>query len=337
VQNIYAVDNILDLKYFKTVLPALAERRHSASIFYEIRSKVTRDQLQAMRHAGIGSVQPGIESLSTELLRLMRKGVEAYHNVRMLKWCEELGITPVWHLLYGFPGEQETAYDDIIAMLPLLAHLKPPVVGRVRLDRFSPLHFDGLSLGVKAPRPTDSYRHVYGVPEDALVDLAYYFDFEFLDGRDPELYADKLRAAVNQWKKSYAHSALIKVDVADATLVYDSRPCAVEPRRLLQADETHVLRSAERGLRRDQVQSPPEVVDRLIEFGWLLPIDGRLLSLTADYTPLVPPSVPLVLMEDFCLELAASRHIGATDDLNVDNAQAEGASLSKRWASTANE
>ena len=36
---------------------------------------------------------------------LMKKGVTELQNVRLLKWCAELGIVPNWALMYGFPGE----------------------------------------------------------------------------------------------------------------------------------------------------------------------------------------------------------------------------------------
>jgi radical SAM superfamily enzyme YgiQ (UPF0313 family) len=122
VTTIQAVDNILDSRYFRSVLPELARRRHGATLFYEIKSKMTRDQVQLMAEAGIRMVQPGIESLSTPVLKLMRKGVDAYHNIRLLRWCEELGILPGWNILYGFPREDKRDYLNMLRILPLLYH-----------------------------------------------------------------------------------------------------------------------------------------------------------------------------------------------------------------------
>ena len=55
---------------------------------------------------------PGIESLSTPILRLMDKGVTALQNIRLLKLCSEFGIQPLWNIMYGFPGEPPDEYEQ---------------------------------------------------------------------------------------------------------------------------------------------------------------------------------------------------------------------------------
>src|SRR5262249_29657454 len=101
VLDLHAVDNILDHAYFEDLLPALAASGLDLSVFYEVKSNLKRHQLERLRDAGVDQIQPGIESLSTPILRLMRKGVTAWQNVRLLKWCAELGIDVLWNLLYG--------------------------------------------------------------------------------------------------------------------------------------------------------------------------------------------------------------------------------------------
>ena len=44
-------------------------------------------------------IQPGIESLSDHVLKLMRKGTTALQNIQLLKWCREYGVQPEWNLL----------------------------------------------------------------------------------------------------------------------------------------------------------------------------------------------------------------------------------------------
>jgi ribosomal peptide maturation radical SAM protein 1 len=317
IANIHAVDNILDSRYFSTVLPALANVRHGARLFYEIKSKVTREQVKLMRDAGIRMVQPGIESLSTPVLRLMRKGVEAYHNIRLLRWCEELGIVPCWNMLYGFPRENGEDYIGMLPILPLLFHLRPPTMCRVRLDRFSPLDFDGPALGVARRWPAAPSRYIYGVSDEALEDLVYYFDFEADDGNDPEEYGAPLRALVADWHSSYPSAALVRADVPDGCWVFDTRPAAKTARARLTAAGLEVLRRADRGVRRSELEDQASTEETLsaigwlISLGWLLPVDGRLLSLAVDYTSLVPSSLSEQLLEPFCLEMAASQHRGS--------------------------
>ena len=36
----------------------------------------------------------------------MKKGVTAWQNLRLVKWCKELGIEPDWNIIYGFPASR---------------------------------------------------------------------------------------------------------------------------------------------------------------------------------------------------------------------------------------
>jgi ribosomal peptide maturation radical SAM protein 1 len=99
------VDTTLDMRYFRDVLPRLRESGHDLSLYYETKSNLRREQVRLLREAGVDFLQPGIESLSTPILKLMRKGVTALQNVRLLKWCAEYGIQVYWNVIYGFPGE----------------------------------------------------------------------------------------------------------------------------------------------------------------------------------------------------------------------------------------
>src|SRR5208282_1767562 len=107
-----AVDNIMSYHYFRDLLPMLNEHNPGVSLFYEIKSNLKRDQVELLRDAGVLAVQPGIESLSSHVLRLMRKGVTAIQNVQLLRLCREFGIEIAWNLLYGFPGETPEDYVE---------------------------------------------------------------------------------------------------------------------------------------------------------------------------------------------------------------------------------
>lgn len=75
-----AVDNILDMKYFTDLLPELQQEGFNYQFFYEVKSNLTREKIKALSEGGVvhvqpGIVQPGIESLDTRVLKLMRKGI----------------------------------------------------------------------------------------------------------------------------------------------------------------------------------------------------------------------------------------------------------------------
>src|SRR5262249_12991438 len=68
-------------------------------------NNLCREQVRLAREAGIQQIQPGIESLSSNVLRLMRKDVSAMQNIQLLRWCAEYEVEPSWNLIAGFPGE----------------------------------------------------------------------------------------------------------------------------------------------------------------------------------------------------------------------------------------
>lgn len=205
IVNFEAVDNIMDYSYLEELCRPLAEKRYDYRLFYEVKANLSRRQLKAMRQAGITIIQPGIESLNSHILALMRKGTTMLRNVRLLKWAHYYRMRANWNILTGFPGETEEDYREQAAVLPLLRHLPPPEgVGRIWLERFSPYFFDR-SFPVREVRPLKSYRHIY--PEDLDVErIAYFFDYE-MGETIPDDHHDRMRGEVDQWKKAWEKPA----------------------------------------------------------------------------------------------------------------------------------
>jgi ribosomal peptide maturation radical SAM protein 1 len=197
-----AVDNIMDHDYLKTLLPTLIEQGSSYNLFYEIKSNVGREEMRLMQQAGITKVQPGIESLSTPILRLMRKGVKASQNVNMLRWARYYGIRVAWNLLWGFPGERVEDYEAQASLMRSLVHLEPPLgCGPVWLERFSPLYRERGNFPIKRLEPESSYRYVYPGHVD-LNAMAFFFDFE-LEQTLPSDSLDFVAHAADAWKRAW--------------------------------------------------------------------------------------------------------------------------------------
>jgi ribosomal peptide maturation radical SAM protein 1 len=213
------------MRYFASVLPALAKRRLPVTLFFEVKANLRKAQLRLMRAAGIVDIQPGIESLSGPVLELMRKGVTPLQNIQTLKWCAELGIAAHWNWLWGFPREPIGAYAALEIVVPRLTHLQPPIAcGPIRLDRFSPNFTDHDRHGFSAVQPAPGYRDVYPLPTESVANLAYYFKGAYADGRDPSSYTAGLRAAIARWQQVYPESDLLAVDRGEELWVFDSRP-----------------------------------------------------------------------------------------------------------------
>jgi ribosomal peptide maturation radical SAM protein 1 len=198
--DIQVVDNILDLGYVRDVLPRLRDAGHDFSVFYETKANLRKDQVQRFREAGVEWIQPGIESLSTPILRLMRKGVTALQNVRLLKWCAEYGVRVRWNVMYGLPREPMKEYERMAETMHSLTHLEAPSLVRLGLDRFSPFHARPDEFGLEIVGPLPYYGMIYPADLATLTDLAYGFDYRHADGRDPDSYVGPLRATIEHWR-----------------------------------------------------------------------------------------------------------------------------------------
>ena len=198
--SIAMADSILDVRYTRSVLPALAADHRDYDIFWHVKPSLTFGQIRTFAEAGVRRVQPGIESLSDHVLDVMGKGTTGLNNIRTLVWSREQGVRVFWHFLYGFGLEDPSVYDEMIPLVAAIRHLDAPnSFSPVRVDRFSPMHADPAAHGLVNVRPSRVYEHTHPIAADLRVDTAYYFDHDYADGRDPELYAAPLRTAVEEW------------------------------------------------------------------------------------------------------------------------------------------
>ncbi|MBI4232145.1 RiPP maturation radical SAM protein 1, partial [Candidatus Peregrinibacteria bacterium] len=204
INDIEMMDNILDLNYFQTMFPRLRKKKINLSIFLEVRANLTYKQVSHLKETGVLKIQPGIESLSTHVLKLMRKGTTALQNVQLLKWCKERGIKAFWNLIYGFPGEKKEDYRTILSMAQCISHLEPPAwLGRVRIDRFSPYYFQSDKFGIIKKKPMNCYEFLYPKSVD-LNKLAYYFDYRIdEDELSPEQEITPAKDFINRWRQAY--------------------------------------------------------------------------------------------------------------------------------------
>jgi len=225
VNRLTAADNILDMRYLAELAPELARSDSNLSIFYEVKANLRKEQMAALKRAGIDRLQPGIESLSTSILQLMRKGCTALQNLQTLKWASELQIRISWNFLMGFPNEDPKEYKRMAEMVPALVHLPPPLnLGFVRLDRFSPYFTAPDHLGMVRVRPAKPYSDIYPFPEQSLRRLAYFFDYDYADGRDPMQYVAPALEMMRSWQQNYcAYSFGTLVD-GDKLHLRDRRP-----------------------------------------------------------------------------------------------------------------
>jgi ribosomal peptide maturation radical SAM protein 1 len=197
--RVLMVDNIMPYDYFRTVIPRLPREVPGLSAFYEQKANLTFPQLVALKAAGVTTIQPGIEALSSSLLKRMNKGVSAVQNINLLRYARALDINVHWNLLYGFPGDTAEEYAQTLELIPYLTHTPPPSIGPLVIDRFSPYFDDPQRYGISNVAPRAVYRDVF--PGTAAIEkLAYRFSgrYESAAHTRPELIK-RIERAVKDW------------------------------------------------------------------------------------------------------------------------------------------
>lgn len=229
-RKLMMLDNIMPHRYFNDLIPMLSSEKLELDIFYEQKANLTFKKMRALADAGINIIQPGIESLSDNMLHLMKKGVQARQNIAMLRFARTVEMAVNWNLLYGFPGDLEVDYRQMVDLIPLLAHLNPPSgLCHLSIDRFSPYHTDPERYGIRAMWPERSYFSVYPADSD-LGSLAYHFegDYDTAARRDPDL-VDELNSAIEFWRAQWEDQDKVPPVLAvralgdDAFLIVDTR------------------------------------------------------------------------------------------------------------------
>jgi ribosomal peptide maturation radical SAM protein 1 len=174
-----AIDNIIAPSYVEQLFGALAGARTDLKLHYEIKANLTREQLGRMKQGGLSSVQPGVESFSTHVLRLMKKGTTAVRNLELVKWCTYFGIENLYNILVGFSGETREDYAAQVELIAKVPHLQPPyAIVRARPDRGSPMFTDPAGHAITALAPEPAYEWLFPAARFDLRHVSYYFRHE---------------------------------------------------------------------------------------------------------------------------------------------------------------
>lgn len=226
---IQMTDNIMPWEYFSTLLPALARADLGASFFYEQKANLTLRHLGLLGRAGVRFIQPGIESLSSTLLKKMDKGVTPRQNLALLRYALAENIRVEWNVLVGFPGDSSADYEGMIRLLPLLHHLQPPAgYSVVSFDRFSPYFHSPTRYGIRNLRPNALYDGIYpqGFPVEKI---ASHFtgDYNSVLTQSPETVqalAKELQAWRLAWRSRDIAPMLVVSELGEDTyLLLDTR------------------------------------------------------------------------------------------------------------------
>src|SRR5262249_37350347 len=100
-------------------------------------------------------------------------------------------------------------------------------------DRFSPYHAGPAGFGMVNVRPMAPFSYLYPFERQKLMQIAYYFDFDYADRRADDAYARQAIETVRAWMADRARGMLEMWQEPDGALyILDTRrELAVAPRR----------------------------------------------------------------------------------------------------------
>jgi hypothetical protein len=210
-------------------------------------------------------------------------------NVQTLKLAAESGVTVIWNLLYGFPGDSVEAYERTARIMPKLRHLPPPSgCGRVLADRFSPYFQQPESFGVRL-EPAAAYRFIHPFDEDSVRRLAYHFHMHSSALDRIEDTVAPMDAERRLWSEHHADSALSCEDAGETMIVTEARWGWERAVHELDGAEAALLRLCWRITPRHRIAaelaprfSDPSLraaIARLLHLGLLLQEDDLFLAL----------------------------------------------------------
>lgn len=287
VRHIRASDTIMPAQFPKTVLPQLIERGIECTLAYEIKSNHREDDLDMLVRAGINELQPGIESLATNVLNLMDKGVTALDNVRLLRNARSRQINVIWNYLSAIPGETREDYQAMKGLIPLIEHLNAPVrYGPIHVSRYSPYQQNPSAYGIKNLRAMPVYVDLFGDQADHVCSN-FECDYSTEAMQDAELNTE-FEKVVDHWADVWQSDGnppalnLHPLEPAWA-LVHDTREVASVRWQVLEQRAIEALQSVREPVREDRVDPAHRAaVEDLVERRLVVHYEGRYMSLIVE-------------------------------------------------------
>ena len=198
-----AIDNIIAPEYIDQLFDQLSAANTDLRIHYEVRPNLSRAQLKQMRQGGLFSIQPGVESFSTHILKLMRKHMTGVRNLELIKWSTYYGINNLYNILLRFPGETAEDYRAQCEVMAKIHHFQAPwAVAKARADRGSPMYAEPETQSVTRLVPSPCYDYLFPKDRFDLNRVSYYFEHEMDNTLDDDGYGE-IFEAVDAWQRRW--------------------------------------------------------------------------------------------------------------------------------------
>ncbi len=226
-------DSILSHTQMKELPAAIKARGVKLKFFSEIKANITEEDVAGLAEIGFVQLQPGLESLQDDMLKLMNKGCRAIRQIETMKSCRTYGIRVSWNLLCGFPGEKESYFFETAELLPKVMHLPSPnQFIHITFQRYGEYTENQEKYGLSL-RPARVYDFIFANRE--FIERSAYI-FEPVDEDELRLYWNvrkkgegyrKTREIVTQWLEEREHAQRLDMDDTGKTIdIYDMREIA---------------------------------------------------------------------------------------------------------------
>lgn len=278
-RNIALTDAIMPYEYFQTLLPRMSHTLPPLNMFYEQKANLSFPHIVAIKEAGINTIQPGIEALSSPMLQRMHKGVKAWQNLLLLRYCRIAGVRVWWSLLCGMPGDDPRDYHEALRLTRLIHHLPPPVtLWHLIIDRFSPYFMSPATYGVQDIRPYPAYYDFLPAHAD-IPKLAYHFVAAYQSATTDQLdvirhLGQEIYRWRDAWMQPYARRPELKIEhCPDGYILIDTRG-------LVGTQQQYLLTREEAGsllLHRPYRATPME--EQALAAAWAVVVDNWFIPL----------------------------------------------------------
>jgi len=291
-----AIDNIIEPEYIDKLFGQLSEANTDIRLHYEVRPSLSRVQLKHMRQGGLFSIQPGVESFSTHILKLMKKHTTGVRNLELIKWSTYYGINNLYNILLRFPGETAEDYRAQCDVISKIHHFQAPwAIAKARADRGSPMYTDPESQSISSLVPSACYHYLYPKDRFDLNRVSYYFEHEMGNTLGDPGY-DEIFAAVDFWQSRWKQRPrpYLRYKKAWATiLIEDGRNCS--PREATYTDNYATLYEycADARSRKDIAARFEDAswvegaLEEFVEKDLMIHLDNRYLSLALPENPFI--------------------------------------------------
>lgn len=200
VKRVQMVDTLMPNNYHKQLISSIKRDFPYLSLFYEQRANLNLEQVKNLKLCGINYTQVGIEALSTELLKLINKGITAEQNIEFLRYAKSVGLLIGWNFLTGIPNDKIEYWSIIFNLIPMIYHLNPPILIRpLEIVRFSPYYEKQIEYKIRDIKPKDVYYDIFSNNAN-IASVAWLFSANYnSDSKNNLELAQRIRNEVQKW------------------------------------------------------------------------------------------------------------------------------------------